>query len=72
MRPSSEFAAELGIPDAVRACHTAKIGDYVIEGHVPAAAIAKLLDERPALNGIAVPAMPAGPLGWAALLASIA
>lgn len=55
--------AELGIPDIVRSCHTAKLGDYLIEGHVPAAALKKLLDERPLLNGIALPGMPAGPPG---------
>ena len=54
---------ELGILDATRSCHTAKIGEYVIEGHVPAAAIARLLDERPMLKGIALPSMPAGPPG---------
>ena len=55
--------AQLGIPDAMRSCHTAKIGDYLIEGHVPAAAVAKLLDQRPALKGVALPGMPAGPPG---------
>ena len=55
--------AELGIPDAVRSCHTAKIGNYFIEGHVPAPAVAKLVDRRPALRGIALPGMPAGPPG---------
>ena len=55
--------AEFGIPDTVRSCHKAKIGNYFIEGHVFAAAIAKLLAERPALKGIALPGMPAGPPG---------
>lgn len=59
----SGVKAELRIPDAVRSCHTAKIGDYFIEGHVPALAVAKLLDKRRALKGIALPGMPAGPPG---------
>ncbi|XZG71113.1 DUF411 domain-containing protein [Chitinibacteraceae bacterium HSL-7] len=40
-------------------CHTIVIGGYAVEGHVPAAAIAKLLKEKPAAKGIAVPGMPA-------------
>jgi hypothetical protein len=58
-----DHAAEFGIPDTVRSCHTAKTGNCFIQGHVPAAAIAKLLAERPALKGIALPGMPAGPPG---------
>lgn len=59
----STVKAKLGIPERVRSCHTAKTGDYFIEGHVPDVAIAKLLAERPALKGIALPGMPAGPPG---------
>ena len=44
--------AKLAIPERVRSCHTAKTGNCFIQGHVPAAAIAKLLAERPALKGI--------------------
>lgn len=51
------------VPDDLRTCHTAFIGDYVVEGHVPLPAIAKLLDERPRVLGIAVPGMPAGSPG---------
>jgi hypothetical protein len=54
---------DLEIPAALYSCHTAKAGDYIVEGHVPAPAIAKLLDENPDLKGIAVPGMPAGPPG---------
>jgi len=54
---------ELGIPEALHSCHTSKIGDYIIEGHVPAGAIDKLLAERPALKGIALPGMPNGSPG---------
>lgn len=55
--------ARFGVPDALTSCHTARIGDYVIEGHVPEPAIAKLLAERPALKGLALPGMPVGSPG---------
>jgi len=55
--------ARLGVPDSLAACHTAEIGGYVIEGHVPAAAIDRLLAERPRAKGLAVPGMPAGSPG---------
>tara|TARA_R110002110_G_scaffold20312_67_gene82655 strand:- start:4991 stop:5485 length:495 start_codon:yes stop_codon:yes gene_type:complete len=51
------------VPGDLWACHTAKIDGYVIEGHVPFAAIAKLLKERPDIAGISVPGMPAGSPG---------
>lgn len=51
------------VPGSMWACHTAMIGGYVVEGHVPFAALAKLLDERPDINGIAVPGMPFGSPG---------
>jgi hypothetical protein len=51
------------VPPAVRTCHTATVGRYVIEGHVPAADIKRLLKERPAIAGLAVPAMPIGSPG---------
>lgn len=53
----------LGVPDKVRSCHTAKIGGYVIEGHVPLEAIDKLLAEKPKVVGIAAPGMPSGSPG---------
>jgi len=49
---------ELNVPRAVRSCHTALIGGYLIEGHVPAADIRRLLAERPKTAGLAVPGMP--------------
>jgi len=53
-----------GVPAALRSCHTAVVGGYVIEGHVPADVIKKLLRERPAdVVGIAVPGMPMGSPG---------
>ena len=54
---------QLGIPEKLGSCHTAKVGGYAIEGHVPAADIRRLLAERPAAAGIAVPGMPAGSPG---------
>jgi hypothetical protein len=54
----------LGVPDALRSCHTAVIGRYVIEGHVPADLIRKVVAEKPAnVIGLAVPGMPAGSPG---------
>lgn len=53
----------LAVPRSLQACHTAEIGGYVIEGHVPAAAIKRLLAERPTALGLAVPGMPAGSPG---------
>ena len=49
---------QFGVPDALMSCHTAEIGGYVIEGHVPAAEILRLLRERPAARGLAVADMP--------------
>jgi hypothetical protein len=53
----------LGVPPALYSCHTAEVDGYVVEGHVPAAAIQRLLTERPAATGLAVPGMPAGSPG---------
>ena len=52
-----------GIPDALGGCHTAVIDGYAIEGHVPVREIRRLLAERPAAAGLAVPGMPAGSPG---------
>ncbi len=51
------------IGDALRSCHTAVIGDYAFEGHVPADVIRKVLEEKPAIAGLAVPGMPMGSPG---------
>src|SRR5688500_13222025 len=53
------FKAEHGVPAEAASCHTAVIGEYLIEGHVPLAAVERLLAERPAIDGIALPGMPA-------------
>ncbi len=55
--------ARLGVPEDLASCHTAEIGAYVVEGHVPAIAIRRLLDEQPRAIGLAVPGMPAGSPG---------
>jgi hypothetical protein len=52
-----------GVPRSLFSCHTALIGDYVIEGHVPADLIVRLLHEKPAVRGLAVPGMPKGSPG---------
>jgi len=56
--------AGLGVPSALRSCHTAVVGKYVIEGHVPAADVKRLLAEKPAgTSGLAVPGMVTGSPG---------
>jgi len=59
-------ADRLGVPRSLRSCHTATVGKYALEGHVPAADIARLLREKPNAAGIAVPGMPAGSPGMEA------
>jgi len=54
---------ELGVPFGLRSCHTAKVGGYVVEGHVPADQVKRLLDEKPDVAGLAVPGMPMGSPG---------
>ena len=51
------------IPNNLGSCHTTVIGDYAIEGHIPVQSIAKLLDEKPDVSGIALPGMPEGSPG---------
>ena len=53
----------LGMPARLGSCHTASVGGYAIEGHVPAREIQRLLKDRPAAIGLAVPAMPIGSPG---------
>lgn len=55
--------ASLGVPASLRSCHTAEIEGYVLEGHVPAQAIGRLLAERPRAKGLAVPGMLSGTPG---------
>mgnify|MGYP001146781178 CR=1 FL=1 len=53
----------LGVPPGYGSCHTAEVAGYLVEGHVPAREIKRLLKERPAAHGLVVPAMPAGSPG---------
>jgi hypothetical protein len=54
----TELKADLGVTKALSSCHTALVDGYVIEGHVPAADIQRLLKERPKITGLAAPGMP--------------
>jgi len=56
-------AAHRKVPEALHSCHTAVIGQYVIEGHVPADLVKKLLKEQPKIVGLSAPGMPAGSPG---------
>lgn len=58
-----QVKAALGVPHGYGSCHTAEVDGYVIEGHVPAADIHRLLAERPSLRGLTVPGMPVGSPG---------
>ncbi|BCN38280.1 hypothetical protein ALDI51_15990 [Alicycliphilus denitrificans] len=55
--------ARLGLPQRLGSCHTALVGGYLLEGHVPAADVRKLLKEKPKALGLAVPGMPVGSPG---------
>ena len=60
----NSLKAKLGVPADLRTCHTAQIGQYVLEGHVPALAIKYLLQQKPeGVTGLAVPGMPIGSPG---------
>jgi hypothetical protein len=61
--PVNPVKASLGVPRDLASCHTAEVGGYVVEGHVPAGAIKRLLAETPKATGLAVPGMPAGSPG---------
>jgi hypothetical protein len=64
--------AQLGVPEGVRSCHTALVGKHLIEGHVPASDIKRLVVEQPRVAGLAVPGMPPGTPGMAQPGAKIA
>src|SRR5690554_5194849 len=59
----NQIKMEAGLSPHLASCHTAFIGDYVIEGHVPSADIRRLVAEQPAARGLAVPGMPIGSPG---------
>ncbi|MCP1289236.1 DUF411 domain-containing protein [Chromobacterium sp. S0633] len=59
----SALKARLKVPADLRSCHTAEIGGYVFEGHVPADLVKKVLKDKPKIVGLAVPGMPMGSPG---------
>ncbi len=59
----NQLKTRLGVPQDLASCHSAEIGGYVIEGHVPPVVIKRLLAERPNARGLAVPGMPVGSPG---------
>lgn len=59
----SDVKSKYGVPQRLYSCHTALIDGYVIEGHVPADLIKRILKERPSIVGLAVPGMPVGSPG---------
>ena len=60
---TAEYRKQYGVPEKLQSCHTAVVGGYAIEGHVPAADIHRLLKQKPKAKGLAVPGMPAGSPG---------
>jgi hypothetical protein len=58
-----EISRDSGVPASATSCHTARIGGYVVVGHVPVETIRRMLREKPAITGIAVPGMIAGTPG---------
>lgn len=63
MRDMESVKRAMGVPKTLESCHTARIGSYIIEGHVPADVIIKLLAEKADALGLAVPGMPMGSPG---------
>ena len=63
MREAGSVKGKEGVPGGLEACHTALVDGYVVEGHVPADAITRLLRERPRVTGLVVPGMPPGAPG---------
>jgi hypothetical protein len=60
---TADYQKKYGVTTALRSCHTATVGGYTIEGHVPASEIQRLLKEKPKAKGLAVPGMPIGSPG---------
>lgn len=63
VRDVMPYRDRYGVPDGMSSCHTALVGGYVVEGHVPAADVKRLLREKPKATGIAVPGMVQGSPG---------
>lgn len=62
----AQHKVRLGVPSGYGACHTAEVNGYVVEGHVPAKEIKRMLKEKPRARGLVVPAMPVGSPGMEA------
>lgn len=62
----AQLKRQAGLTPKLQSCHTAKIGGYIIEGHVPAREVKRLLEEKPDAVGLAVPGMPVGSPGMEA------
>ena len=60
---NNAMRSKLGIPTSLGSCHTARVGGYAIEGHVPVREIQRLLREKPKAIGLTVPGMPVGSPG---------
>lgn len=60
---TSAIKREHNIPMAMQSCHTVVVGDYFVEGHMPIEAIHKMMEEKPDIDGIALPGMPSGSPG---------
>jgi hypothetical protein len=63
LQDTAPIRTKLGVPVQFASCHTAQVGRYVIEGHIPADSVHRLLKERPNVVGLAVPGMPMGSPG---------
>jgi len=61
-----EYKRKFGVPADLASCHTAVVGDYIVEGHVPADDVIRMLRQEPEIIGIAVPGMPLGSPGMEA------
>ncbi|PTD96300.1 DUF411 domain-containing protein [Pseudothauera lacus] len=62
-RQMAAVKRQAGVPQALGSCHTATVGGYIVEGHVPAADIRRLLAEKPPVAGLSAPGMPLGSPG---------
>ena len=63
IQDSDKIKRQYGVPSELQSCHTAIVGGYFVEGHIPLEAVEKLLKEQPDIKGIAMPGMPMGSPG---------
>ena len=66
LRDLSDIKTKHGVPARLQSCHTAVVNGYVVDGHVPAADVKRMLKEKPAIAGITLPGMPSGSPGMEA------